>query len=757
MTREVAAKSTAICVLGMHRSGTSLLAQMLGRCGVYLGEEERLGRPGGSDNPGGYWEHAAFRKLNDRILERLGGTWKSLPEFGENWAATHPGLGDLRQEARTVLDRFRGREVWGWKDPRNALTLPFWQELVPGLRGVVLFRNPVQVAMSMQARRLQGNLKFSVPFHTALNLWLAYYQNALKSIEGRSGYAIVHYDALLHDPETELQRILELVGVPYGGEKVEEASRLASGDQNRNSVSDGLLKVAEIPPQIREMYAALSAGAGPQFRSIAKNAGYQRRRKNADSGILYRKLVEAWAAIEDTPAMIESEHLSARKPPLPLTLADLDIVVVHYRHYRPTVAMLNALFRHYPEVDVTLVDNSGGQCPVIETVLPYLGSFSSQIHVIVNSAGDSGDAGRFSHGAGIDLACAQSERLYLLSMETDTFVLERGCIEFVMSLMDAGYEWAGLGQKPIDGVFHSFSPSFAIFRTDLIRAYGLSFRRRSREPHERDSDDPLIRHHRQTAERVRNGLPPDYPDGKPPNTYRQPPERIIALETAHESYFDTGEWVHRFLSQMGHRGYLFRTLPSVCHTWGSRDETLFLENFRHQLPDEDLNAYLPPALQVATDLKPIVLAGFSFSAMDKQTLAEHWHWQDGAAGELTVSDDTVLQVDVNVGAEGKAYLIMGEGRPSEPPPARLGTRIAPNALSSLECTLETSGSLRVALWLIEYGGGKRIQHRVCSRARDGRYRLDFVTSAATDSFRVLFRFVGTGSARIGDLTMLSGE
>jgi hypothetical protein len=279
--------------------------------------------------------------------------------------------------------------------------------------------------------------------------------------------------------------------------------------------------------------------------------------------------------------------------------SEIALVIVHYKHVRPTVATLTALFRHYPEAEVTLVDNSAGECAVAERILPHLGANAARVSVLVNPSQEVGQpAGALSHGGGLDLAMQQVERRFLLSMESDTILLARGGIEFLVGLMAQRYDWAGLAQKPIGDGFASFSPAFAIFRVDLLKAYGLSFRRRPRGAGDLSSDDPLLRHHLLAAEQVNLGLPLTYPEGKPPDTYQRPAERIMAAELQHLEYFDTGEWVHHFLSRKGYRGHLFTPLESVCHVWGSRDESLFLSHFRSKLPQLDVNELLPPELQV---------------------------------------------------------------------------------------------------------------------------------------------------------------
>src|SRR6516164_11525587 len=116
-----------VCIAGMHRSGTSLVARLLNLCGLYLGREQDI-LPPNPTNPEGHWEHEPIVEINDELLAEFGGGWDYPPDFS--------GLSDRRrvlrieQKARAVLEQFAGHEHWGWKDPRNSLTLPFWRPLL---------------------------------------------------------------------------------------------------------------------------------------------------------------------------------------------------------------------------------------------------------------------------------------------------------------------------------------------------------------------------------------------------------------------------------------------------------------------------------------------------------------------------------------------------------------------------------------------------------------------------------------------------
>lgn len=175
---------TAICVLGMSRSGTSLTARLLGLAGVYLGREDDL--LGGelrqipakdrdtarAANPEGFWEHYRMMRLNEAILRRMGGNWREPPRLPPGWEDSAE-LDEERERARALIaESFAGRPLWGWKDPRNSLTLPFWRRLVPELRCVICLRNPVDVASSLRERD-------AISLPQAVDLWLSYVASAL--------------------------------------------------------------------------------------------------------------------------------------------------------------------------------------------------------------------------------------------------------------------------------------------------------------------------------------------------------------------------------------------------------------------------------------------------------------------------------------------------------------------------------------------------------------------------------------------------
>jgi glycosyltransferase involved in cell wall biosynthesis len=166
-----------LIITGMHRSGTSLVAQVLGRAGLHLGDE--LFGPQ-VDNPDGLFEDRGIVAFHDRLLAHNAVTWKGVRR-GDSLQIPDGS----RDRARDLLARkFAVQEVWGWKDPRASLFLDFWRETLPVAKWVLVAREPTQVAWSLVRR-----WAFHHPNRTwrsrvtdawiALGLWTTYNERLL--------------------------------------------------------------------------------------------------------------------------------------------------------------------------------------------------------------------------------------------------------------------------------------------------------------------------------------------------------------------------------------------------------------------------------------------------------------------------------------------------------------------------------------------------------------------------------------------------
>ena len=182
-----------VVILGMHRSGTSMVAGALASTGIYVGEQEDLLK-GQEDNPRGFWEREDVVALNDTILSANNATWYSPPRHA-------PVATDADRTAMaSIVARLPRDRSWQIKDPRQVLTWPLWQEALGDVVLVFVYRDPTAVALSLQRRN-------GFPLSLGLLLWERYNRLALAALEGRD-FVALSYENVTRDPATNLSRLL---------------------------------------------------------------------------------------------------------------------------------------------------------------------------------------------------------------------------------------------------------------------------------------------------------------------------------------------------------------------------------------------------------------------------------------------------------------------------------------------------------------------------------------------------------------------
>lgn len=202
-----------IAVLGMHRSGTSVVTGMLADQGVFLGEASSDGLM----NPRGTMELRSLNRLHERILRRAGARWWRPPV--ESIAV---GEAD-RAELDEILDPLRAREPAAIKDPRMLLLPELWRGVRVERIGVI--RNPIDVADSLDERRRARGGEF--PRRRGVKLWCEYNRRLLTLLELES-FPVVDFDRR-HDLAEQVTAALAGHGVGGDGRYEFFEDRLVRG------------------------------------------------------------------------------------------------------------------------------------------------------------------------------------------------------------------------------------------------------------------------------------------------------------------------------------------------------------------------------------------------------------------------------------------------------------------------------------------------------------------------------------------------
>lgn len=191
-----------VFIMGMHRSGTSLLTGLLNKCGLHVGTKLLMHA---KDNPKGHFEEKRFLNLNNQLLIRNGGSWHSPPK-----SIAYHGL-------RKAMIEFLNRDEWqrefvGWKDPRICLTFPLWHELIyPEKIKVVQIQRPLEdVASSLVARN-------GFSYRKALELCRYYIRHANANVHRKGVTRIMtNFDVFFSTGwRSELEAICDFIGLPF--------------------------------------------------------------------------------------------------------------------------------------------------------------------------------------------------------------------------------------------------------------------------------------------------------------------------------------------------------------------------------------------------------------------------------------------------------------------------------------------------------------------------------------------------------------
>jgi hypothetical protein len=255
----------------MHRSGTSLVAGVLNRHGLWLGEEEEL-MPADPNNPDGYYENTALVDINNDILIAFGGTWDAPPMLPAGFE-DDKRLAPLRQRAGEVMASF-GERPWGFKDPRACLTIPFWRAMANDLRFVVCLRNPLEVARSLGRRD-------GISEDLALHLWFVHY-GAVLAATGPDERVLVDYQALCAEPMAVAAALLARVPArlrPLDAGAVKAAVR-PTLRHYRSSAEE--LTTAGVPENVLETYTKLLAEVPPRPVRATRRPLWRAKEKETD-------------------------------------------------------------------------------------------------------------------------------------------------------------------------------------------------------------------------------------------------------------------------------------------------------------------------------------------------------------------------------------------------------------------------------------------------------------------------------------------
>ncbi len=261
----VSARPILICILGMHRSGTSALASYVHALGATIGPN-RL-ETISAVNAEGFWEDSVVVAINEALLAAAGRSW-----FDHRaWQVESIGAQQHEQLHNQALahmrDCYGNQPLTVLKDPRLCRLLPFWLDVWDkvgfSVRCLYAIRHPVMVASSLYTRD-------RIPYEYAVLLWLRYTLDAITNSSEVAGI-VVPFDVLLEQPVLLPQALTKELGIELPCAEASWRNLAASSLDTRLRHNRVATSVAAQLPWVRlalDVFAALSDAA---FKKIDQN------------------------------------------------------------------------------------------------------------------------------------------------------------------------------------------------------------------------------------------------------------------------------------------------------------------------------------------------------------------------------------------------------------------------------------------------------------------------------------------------------
>lgn len=275
-----------LIVLGMHRSGTSIVGGLVNKMGLSTGAP--LIGPA-EDNPKGFFERVDVVLQNDALMGKQQISYASRTYKFDHLLAIKDILDTMDDPSSKFFNEGkRGLKFlnnpnnypWMLKDPRLCVTFRTWLPFLNFVPAVLFtYRHPMDVAQSFFKRYEH------FPIGKSLRMWYVYNRRAIEQSHDLCRVTTSHRAVMSH-PLVEMDRIYD---------EVRRCGVMASHRLNKAEVEDF------VDPKLQHGKSAIKDHTCEQDLTTLKPPSTWPTR-DENHFILYREVMRAYCALEDGSA-----------------------------------------------------------------------------------------------------------------------------------------------------------------------------------------------------------------------------------------------------------------------------------------------------------------------------------------------------------------------------------------------------------------------------------------------------------------------
>jgi len=194
-------------VLGMHKSGTTLIAETLHRSGINMGNFEN----GIIYRKGNKCERKETKDINMRLLGHEKG------EYSLNITNRVKDINALdekkKKEIRSFVESQNDKYMeWGFKDPKTCLVYSIWRPFISEYKLVVTFRHPLEVWSRYKPKGLKKSMVSIMHCWKVIKAWYIYNQEIYDTLKSeKNDFIVLEYSEFMNNDGglNDLSRFLD--------------------------------------------------------------------------------------------------------------------------------------------------------------------------------------------------------------------------------------------------------------------------------------------------------------------------------------------------------------------------------------------------------------------------------------------------------------------------------------------------------------------------------------------------------------------